>query len=95
MINALSNAYINQLSTHTHIFEGTIELLEYLKPKYRLHIITNGFENVQQKKIVNAGLAPILKLSNCRKGVKNHIQQFLSKRFLWHNPSQELLNDWR
>ena len=58
MINALSNAYINQLSTHTHIFEGTIELLEYLKPKYRLHIITNGFENVQQKKIVNAGLAP-------------------------------------
>ena len=49
MINALSNAYINQLSTHTHIFEGTIELLEYLKPKYRLHIITNGFENVKQK----------------------------------------------
>ena len=57
MINALSNAYINQLSTNTHIFEGTIELLEYLKPKYRLHIITNGFENVQQKKIANAGLA--------------------------------------
>ena len=58
MINTLSNAYINQLSTHTHIFEGTIELLEYLKPNYRLHIITNGFENVQQKKIANAGLAP-------------------------------------
>ena len=58
MINALSKAYINKLSTHTHIFEGTIELLEYLKPKYRLHIITNGFENVQQKKIANAGLAP-------------------------------------
>ena len=58
MINTLSNAYINQLSTHTHIFEGTIELLEYLKPNYRLHIITNGFENVQQKKMANAGLAP-------------------------------------
>ena len=58
MINILSNAYINQLSTHTHIFEGTIELLEYLKPKYQLHIITNGFENVQQKKMANAGLAP-------------------------------------
>ena len=57
-INAVSNAYINQLSTHTHIFEGTIELLEYLKPNYRLHIITNGFENVQQKKLSNAGLAP-------------------------------------
>ena len=58
MINALSDAYINQLSTHTHIFEGTIELLEYLKLNYRLHIITNGFENVQQKKMINAGLAP-------------------------------------
>ena len=58
MINTLSNAYINQLSTHTHIFEGTIELLKYLKPNYRLHIITNGFENVQQKKMTNAGLAP-------------------------------------
>ena len=58
MINSLSNAYINQFSTHTHIFEGTIELLEYLKPNYRLHIITNGFENVQQKKMANAGLAP-------------------------------------
>ena len=56
-INALSKAYIDQLSTHTHIFEGTIALLEYLKPKYRLHIITNGFENVQQKKMANAGLA--------------------------------------
>jgi putative hydrolase of the HAD superfamily len=58
MINTLSNAYINQLSTHTHIFEGTIELLEYLNPNYRLHIITNGFENIQQKKMANAGLAP-------------------------------------
>ena len=58
MINELSEAYINQLSTHTHVFEGTIELLEYLKPNYRLHIITNGFENVQQKKMLNAGLAP-------------------------------------
>ena len=58
MINTLSNAYINQLSNHTHIFEGTIELLEYLNPNYRLHIITNGFENIQQKKMANAGLAP-------------------------------------
>ena len=56
-INALSNAYIDQLSTHTHIFEGTISLLQYLKSNYCLHIITNGFENVQQEKMANAGLA--------------------------------------
>ncbi len=58
VITVLSEGYINQLSTHTHIFEGTIDLLDYLKPNYRLHIITNGFENVQQKKMANAGLAP-------------------------------------
>ncbi len=58
LINILSDGYIAQLSTHTHLFEGTLALLDYLKPKYRLHIITNGFENVQQKKMENSGLAP-------------------------------------
>jgi putative hydrolase of the HAD superfamily len=51
MIHKLSEDYITYLTTHNHIFEGTIELLEYLKPKYRLHIITNGFEEVQQHKL--------------------------------------------
>lgn len=57
-LKALSDGYIEQLSSHTHIFEGTMALLNYLKPKYKLHIITNGFENVQQKKMENSGLAP-------------------------------------
>lgn len=58
IIDALSNDYIEHLSTYTYVFEGTILLLNYLKAKYRLHIITNGFENVQQKKMANSGLAP-------------------------------------
>lgn len=57
-IKSLSDAYIEQLSTHTHIFDGTMALLDYLRPKYKLHIITNGFENVQQKKMLNTGLTP-------------------------------------
>ena len=28
-----------------------IELLDYLHPKYELHIITNGFEEVQDLKL--------------------------------------------
>ena len=57
-LTALSQGYIDQLSSYTHVFDGTIDLLDYLSKRYKLHIITNGFENVQQKKMLNAGLAP-------------------------------------
>ena len=33
------------------LFPNVIEVLEYLKPKYTLHIITNGFEEVQVTKL--------------------------------------------
>ncbi|MCH8535977.1 MAG: YjjG family noncanonical pyrimidine nucleotidase [Flavobacteriaceae bacterium] len=56
LINSISNKYINQLSLQTHLFPGTHELLQYLKTKYRLHIITNGFDEVQYKKISRSGL---------------------------------------
>ena len=55
-IEALSEAYINQLSSQKFLFSGTQELLTYLQSKYRLHIITNGFENVQQKKMYHSGI---------------------------------------
>lgn len=51
LIHQLSEDYINFLTTFNHLFDGTIDLLEYLKPKYQLHIITNGFEEAQQKKM--------------------------------------------
>ena len=53
-INLLSDEYINHLSTFNHLFPNTIEVLEYLKPKYRLHIITNGFQEIQEKKLRNS-----------------------------------------
>lgn len=43
MIDKLADEYINSLSTFPYAFEGTFEILEYLKTKYQLHIITNGF----------------------------------------------------
>ena len=33
------------------LFPNVVEVLEYLKPRYSLHIITNGFEEVQKKKM--------------------------------------------
>lgn len=56
IITQHSNDYIEHLSQQTHLFEGTHELLMHLSKKYRLHIITNGFENVQQKKMDNSGI---------------------------------------
>lgn len=55
-INEIANDYIEFLTDNNHLFDGAIEVLEYLKPKYKLHIITNGFANVQDKKIYNAAL---------------------------------------
>lgn len=55
-INEIANDYIEFLTDNNYLFEGAIELLDYLKPKYKLHIITNGFANVQDKKINNAAL---------------------------------------
>ena len=56
LINNISEKYITYLSTFPHLFEGTLELLEALKNRFRLHIITNGFDKIQQFKIENSGI---------------------------------------
>ncbi|MBT8273336.1 MAG: YjjG family noncanonical pyrimidine nucleotidase [Bacteroidia bacterium] len=56
MIYKLSEDYIAHLSNYNHLFEGTIEILDYLKPNYKLHIITNGFKEVQYGKLNNANI---------------------------------------
>ena len=43
--------YINISPLKTNLFPHTRKMLNYLKDKYYLHIITNGFEEVQFKKI--------------------------------------------
>ncbi len=58
LIDLLAEEYITYLSQYNALFEGTIEILDYLKAKYQLHIITNGFEEVQFKKLKNSNLLP-------------------------------------
>ena len=48
--------FFQELSKNTMLFRDTVTVLEYLNLKYTLHIITNGFENVQQKKLKNSGI---------------------------------------
>lgn len=56
VINKLSEDYITYLSSFNHLFENTFEILDYLKYSYNLHIITNGFSEVQQGKMENANI---------------------------------------
>lgn len=58
IIEILADQYIQHLPENNHVFEGTFELLDYLKPKYNLHIITNGFHDLQNFKLQNANLTP-------------------------------------
>jgi YjjG family noncanonical pyrimidine nucleotidase len=56
LIDLLSDDYIKHLPENNHLFDGTLEILDYLSAKYRLHIITNGFHEVQFRKINNASI---------------------------------------
>ncbi len=52
----IASDYVNLSPTMVNLFPYTHEILTYLKTKYTLHIITNGFEEVQQKKLDSANL---------------------------------------
>ena len=55
-IDAIAGCYIEELPVNNHLFQGTVEILDYLSQKYKLHIITNGFEEVQYLKLNNSGI---------------------------------------
>ncbi len=57
-IDKISEDYIRFLPDFNHLFEDAITVLEYLKERYELHIITNGFAEVQFRKIANSKLEP-------------------------------------
>ncbi|MCH1432393.1 MAG: HAD-IA family hydrolase, partial [Flavobacteriaceae bacterium] len=58
MVYTLADAYIQNLPEYNHLFPGAIEVLDKLKERYSLHIITNGFREVQRIKMRNSGLTP-------------------------------------
>ncbi|MDT0650540.1 YjjG family noncanonical pyrimidine nucleotidase [Autumnicola edwardsiae] len=56
VIYGLSKDYIEFLPRNKHLVEGTLEILQYLKRNYKLHIITNGFDEVQSRKMITSGV---------------------------------------
>lgn len=56
LINVLAIKYIEIMPNFNHLFVGTFDILDYLKEKYQLHIITNGFEEVQSRKMKSSNI---------------------------------------
>jgi putative hydrolase of the HAD superfamily len=52
----VADRYIEISRTKTIVFEGTYPILDYLRNKYKLAIITNGFSEVVEHKMRNCRL---------------------------------------
>ncbi len=61
VIYRISDDYIKYLSSFNYLIPDTVKVLEALKPKYNLHIITNGFDEVQQKKMDGSNISHYFK----------------------------------
>lgn len=56
LAEAMGTFYINECPLKENLFPHTYEMLEALSKKASLHIITNGFEEVQHLKLKTCGL---------------------------------------
>ncbi len=57
VIETLSDQYIKFLPGFNNLLADTQKTLKYLHPNYKLHIITNGFEEVQHTKLKNSKIS--------------------------------------
>jgi putative hydrolase of the HAD superfamily len=48
--------FLEKLPTKGHVIEGALGLLESLKEKFNLHMITNGYLEIQTRKMQNANI---------------------------------------
>jgi putative hydrolase of the HAD superfamily len=52
----ISNAYLELVPQKSNLIKDAHEVLNYLKSKYRLFILTNGFRETQRNKLINSGI---------------------------------------
>lgn len=52
----LSQDYITYLTDNNFLIENTISILDYLSNNYKLHILSNGFEEVQYQKLKKSNI---------------------------------------
>lgn len=54
----IARDYVDRSPTKTHLLPGAKEVLEELVTQYSLHVITNGFSEIQNRKLQLSGLNP-------------------------------------
>lgn len=54
--NEMADFYVEESPNKTLLFDGTVAMLEALKQEFSLHIITNGFKEIQYKKLKNCNI---------------------------------------
>jgi putative hydrolase of the HAD superfamily len=52
----LTQQYLSRAPKGSTLKQGCLEILNYLRPKHTLHIITNGFREIQGIKIESGGI---------------------------------------
>lgn len=68
----LGNDYVTISPRKVNLYPHTLEILEYLYPDYQMHIITNGFQEVQNVKLEASGMDQYFKtlITSEKAGVK-------------------------
>ncbi|MCX2742968.1 YjjG family noncanonical pyrimidine nucleotidase [Mangrovivirga sp. M17] len=75
----LGKEYLLRCPTKPAVIKFTFEILDYLKEKYNLHIITNGFKETQATKLKHSGLNDYFRsvvTSECTGYKKPHLEIF-------------------
>lgn len=56
---SMNEVYLDICPKKCFLLPHTMEILEYLRKKYKLYILSNGFKETQFKKLKNTGLLPV------------------------------------
>jgi putative hydrolase of the HAD superfamily len=67
--------YLQLAPYQKNLMAGCLPMLENLEPNFELHIITNGFSEIQAIKLRESGLAPFFKLLITSDQIKVHKPQ--------------------
>lgn len=81
----IGEMYIRLCPVKPHVIPHSFEVLEYLKPKYKLHIITNGFDDVQDIKLSHSKLKDYFDFifTSERAGHKKPSKEMFEKAIEW------------
>lgn len=68
----VGKTYVNISPRKVNLYPFALEILEYLHPRYEMHIITNGFQEVQNVKLAASGMDQYFKtlITSEKAGVK-------------------------